>query len=558
VCSRCLSLIALMLGLAPLSPAAPGQQPTSLPPPGWPALQAQPPLPPEENATAVPVHPVGHQPAPLPPPPARGQPAPPPERAVLPLPPDPPVARPADADPRDLGQVPGATVFVDIQGPGNVEAGQEWPCMISVRNAGSTRALQVRVELTLPAGVHYLSADPPARNESSRLVWELGDLEVHGRRSLTVNLKPDASGREGTVVSLRPEVRFAVPGLQARVVRPDFAVHMTAPSTAPLGGDVTFQITLRNQGSRPVEGVVLQDHLPPGLSHPEGDLIQAELGTLNPGQEKTVSLRVQADRPGRWLNRVQASTRTGHSAQTEVAVLVEETPLRLALQGPDQGVVGQEMEWQVEIANPGDRDVRDIQITQEVPSNLTFVHAEAGGQHDPYRGQILWTIPALRGKETQTVVFRLRAQQAGELNLVTRSQVAGRNPIDTRRAITIQEMAALTLEVFSYKRTIRVGEETICEMRILNRGAAPAHEVGVRVRVPAGIRVVALQGPTSGEARGEQILFAPVRELPTRTEVVYRLRVRGQSPSREPMAVELTADGLPHPLGKELITEVQR
>jgi uncharacterized repeat protein (TIGR01451 family) len=237
---------------------------------------------------------------------------------------------------------------------------------------------------------------------------------------------------------------------------------------------------------------------------------------------------------------------------------VEETPLRLALQGPDQGVVGQEMEWQVEIANPGDRDVRDIQITQEVPSNLTFVHAEAGGQHDPYRGQILWTIPALRGKETQTVVFRLRAQQAGELNLVTRSQVAGRNPIDTRRAITIQEMAALTLEVFSYKRTIRVGEETICEMRILNRGAAPAHEVGVRVRVPAGIRVVALQGPTSGEARGEQILFAPVRELPTRTEVVYRLRVRGQSPSREPMAVELTADGLPHPLGKELITEVQR
>ena len=134
---------------------------------------------------------------------------------------------------------------------------------------------------------------------------------------------------------------------------------------------------------------------------------------------------------------VEAKTRLEQSAGVAAAlVLVEGAPLRLALRGPEEGVTGQEVEWQLEVNNPGDRPAEGLEVTQNVPEGLTFVDAGVGGRYEAGRGEIAWTIPALAGKEARTLTFRLRGQRPGEWTLGAEVRARDRAPVRASRPCT--------------------------------------------------------------------------------------------------------------------------
>jgi uncharacterized repeat protein (TIGR01451 family) len=570
---RTLSLAVLLLGvgLTALGPPAHGQP--YPPPPAPPGALPPPPaigLPGPDERTPGTTSPAVGEGFTVPLPPASPAFAPPPTSSgaatTSPAPvhnPDPvpgsaaeppPPARMGDPPSASL---PGATVFVDIQGPTQVGPGQSWPCILTVRNAGSGRASDVRVELPLPTGLRLLSSNPPARTEAGRLVWDLGDLEVNGVRTLYADVQPGADVREGGEVTLKPRASFALPGLTARVQRPDFEVRVSGPASAPVGGQVVFQIDVTNNGRDPLTEVLVRDELPAGLRHAEGKVIQASLGTLAPGQKKSLTLRVEAREAGRQINRLQARTREGRYAQAQALVLVEGAPLRLALRGPEAGVVGQELEWQLEVSNPGGSPAEEMQVIQKVPEGLAFVAAGADGRHDAGRGEITWKIPALAGKEARTLTFRLRGQRPGEWTLGAELRARDRAPVQASQPLRLAGAALLRMEMQAYERAVTVGEETIYEIRIVNQSGSPTNSVVLAVVAPEGLQVVGVQGPTPGRWDGGRLVFDRLGELPAGVEVVYRLRARGERATVGPLRAEVSAAGLPRPLAKELTVQVK-
>jgi uncharacterized repeat protein (TIGR01451 family) len=564
---RTLSLVVLLLGvgLTALCPPVHGQP--YPPPPGPPGALPSPPsidLPSPDEKTSGAALPAVGEGFTVPLPPASPAPAPAPPGTDVPGSPPPPVPGPAAEPPPPArrgggpsASLPGATVFVDIQGPTQVGPGQSWPCILTVRNAGSGRASDVRVELPLPPGLRLLSSNPPARTEDDRLLWDLGDLEVNGVRTLYADVQPGADIREGGEVALKPRASFALPGLTARVQRPDFEVRVSGPPSASVGGPVVFQIDVTNNGRDPLTEVLVRDELPAGLHHAVGKVIENSLGTLAPGQKKSLTLRVEAREAGRQINRLRARTREGRYAQAQVLVLVEGVPLRLALRGPEAGVTGQELEWQLEVSNPSDGPAEEMQITQKVPEGLTFVGAGAGGRHDAGRGEIAWTIPALAGKETRTLTFRLRGQRPGEWTLGAELRARDRAPVQASQPLRLAGAALLHMEMQAYERAVTVGAESIYEIRIVNPSGSPANSVVLSVSAPEGLRVVGVQGPTPGRWDGGRLVFDRLGELPAGLEVVYRLRARGERVMVGLLKAEVSAAGLARPLAKELTVQVK-
>ena len=304
-------VIATAQGPQPSPPPQP-PQPPSQPPPQPPTRTAPTNLPPDDGLVPPPPFPAA---TPLPPP------APVVQAQAVGSPP-PGAVQPAAFHPEPVAAAlprRDAQVSVEAVGPAVVAPGEPLHYEIVVRNTGAVPVALVRVEDPLPPGARPLQTQPPATAGADLLTWELGGLEVGGERRLKIDLQPS----EKEEILCQPRVSYtAAAGLRTRVVRPLFAVAVTGPETAGRGDAVSFRIEVSNNGPITVRHVVIRDNLPPGLRHPQGDAIEADVGDLAPGQSRTARLDATAVQAGSFVNEVVATADGGLRTAAHLGVQV--------------------------------------------------------------------------------------------------------------------------------------------------------------------------------------------------------------------------------------------
>src|SRR5207248_1235427 len=232
-------------------------------------------------------------------------------------------------------------------GPDAVMLGQPISYEIVVRNIGPVPVFQVRVEDELPAGARYLGGDPQPDTAGERPSWTLGAMEPNAERKLRVEVMPAGEGEQRSSAT----VTFSVAaGLRTQVVRPQINLAMTGPEQAQVGDPVAFQITVSNPGSGPVKGLVLRDKLPAGLRHQQGPVVEAELGTLGPGETRSVTLRTSATAGGAQVNEIAASAEGGLETGVRATINVIEASLRVKRSGPAKCHVRSELTCEIEVS----------------------------------------------------------------------------------------------------------------------------------------------------------------------------------------------------------------
>jgi uncharacterized repeat protein (TIGR01451 family) len=427
-------------------------------------------------------------------------------------------------------------------------------CTLVVRNTGAAAVASVRVEVPLPPGLRLLFSEPAADARGDRLAWDLGTLEAGAERRLPFELQADGPGE----VLWNPTVTFtAADGPRTRVVRPPFALTVTGPEAAYVGGKVAFEIRVANHGEAAVPNVVVRDQLPPGLQHPEGGLIEAELGTLAAGAVRTLTLETTAARTGRLVNEVSARADGGLQARSRAAVLVREAALALRLEGPRQGLVNRELDFLLEVANPGSAPAAGLRLALTLPDGLDFLAASTGGTFDPSGRQVTWAPGTLAGGQRQTVTAKLRARRAGDWALRALARADQMAPAPATAAVHLDGVADLSLEWRAHDDPVDVGAETTFELCVLNQGSEPGVGVRLVAAVPDGLLPTQADGPTAVHIQQQQVVFEPLPQLAPRADAVYHIRVRGTHPGAGRFRVELTAASLRHPVLAEVDTHVR-
>jgi uncharacterized repeat protein (TIGR01451 family) len=446
-----------------------------------------------------------------------------------------------------------ALLALEVAGPDQAAVGQPLSCTITVRNLGTMVLASVRVEAPLPAGVRAVLTEPTADNQSDRLSWRLGNLEAGGVRQLKLELLPSAPGE----LHLRPTASFAsAVGLRARIIRPVFGLTAAGPDGATTGARVVFPIQLANHGAAPLTRVVLRAQLSPGLQHPQGTLIQADVGTLAPGDSRTVHLEAVAAEVGRQVCEVSAEADGGLEAHSRAAVSVTRPAVTLRLDGPRQGKLGAELAFQVDLGNPGSGPAEDVRLTQVLPDGLEFVAASTGGAFDPARHVVTWTLGTLSPAQKQTVTLKLRGRLPGDWALPAAAQAAGQAEARATTAVHLEAVPALTLELSARDEAVPVGGESVYEVRVVNQGDTPASGVVLLAALPDGLRATQAEGPARWHAQGQQVAFEPLGQLGPRADAVYRIRVRGEHPGAGSFRARLSAAALPQPVLQERAARV--
>lgn len=434
-----------------------------------------------------------------------------------------------------------AMLSVEVVGPDRLMLGQPLAHEIVIRNRGAKPIAEVHVEEPLPEGVRALSTDPPAVMRDNRLTWDLRHVEAGGERRLKVELNP---GR-AEALDLRPYVTFLNgSGLRTRVLRPPFGIDVSADRTKVTRGErIRFNIQLANHGIEPIHNIKIYDMLPSGLHHPMGRKIGIEhFGDLMPGQRCTIALEATAVESGSFRNEVLAQADRGVEASAALDVVVTEPNLLLRVDGPAKTVTQREVDFNLEVANPGALAAKGVRLVQALPPTFEVISASTGASLDINQHALVWSLPDLGAGHRQTFTFRIKANTAGDWPMS--AAVLSQNFPEARVNHTLHAdaMAVLKVEVRVREESLSLGEETVIRMRVFNHGDAPCGGLRLTATLPESVTPLKAGGPSSERIEKQQVTFAPLAQLDAHGDVVYHIHVRGRQAGKGSLRVEVAAE----------------
>jgi len=179
--------------------------------------------------------------------------------------------------------------------------------------------------------------------------------------------------------------------------------------------------------------------------------------------------------------------------------------------------------------------------TVMLPQGAELVNQKGDFEYDDSKGRVSWPLGELRPGAVRVLKLRCVLGTPGTNRLEVVAEAAG-NLASFESAVTVVEaMADLKLLVNDPQGPIPVGEDTIYEIRLLNRGSKPAEDIQMYAFFSEGIEPVVVEG---GEATFEpgQVVFEPISEIGAGQQLVFKIKARAQRSGNHIFRTEVTCE----------------
>lgn len=387
---------------------------------------------------------------------------------------------------------------------------------IRIQNVGGSPARSVVVEDRIPRGTRLEGTIPQAVLSNDKLTWELGTIPAGEERTIRLKVIPTEAGDIGSVATVTFEAAVAA---TIRVTAPELAVEIEGPAEALVGKNVPYKFVVKNTGQGQAKDVVLRAILPPGLKHPSGDDIEADLGDIPAGQTKTVDLVVVADQTGIATPKVLIWMNGKNHAENRADLRVIESRLKIVQTGPKRRFVGRPAQFRTQVTNDSISELTEITVLEQLPAAISPSGAVAGW--DPQRRVIQRTIPSLKPGETREFVTEVVATQAGELVARLIAQDRQGNAAEIQTPLSVKGFSELEAQVRGSSKVVAVGDQVSMRLNLKNDGTASARNVKADFEIPPGLVFMTATGPSTYRVVGNRIQFDPVDEVGTQSEQTF-------------------------------------
>jgi uncharacterized repeat protein (TIGR01451 family) len=429
-----------------------------------------------------------------------------------------------------------------------INVGQECQLELVVKNAGASPVEQVAVDAIFQTPVRLTSVRPQPIENRDRLTWNLTTLSAGAEERIALSLIP---GRRGDL-GLKAQVRLTGSASAAfRVEEPLLKVALKGPAEVMLGDSAAQMIIVSNPGTGAAHDVKITAQLSQGLEHARGESVDMEIGTLAPGESRTVRLPLTGVKGGPQTVSVTASAGAELAQVATATVNVISPSLTVTAEGPALRYKGRHAKFTVKVSNDGSVANNNTRVVQTVAEGFQFVSADRGGKFDPSSRTVSWFLGRLEPSESIEVACELTAVALGDFtqSFVATSDAGARAEaaVETR----VDGTPALTMEVADLDDPVEVGVETAYEIRVKNEGSKAASNVVVSCELPAGVQLVAARGPTDARAEKRTLTFRPVSQLSPGQESIFRVHVKGVQEGQHRIQARVSSDSLEEPLLKE-------
>lgn len=446
-------------------------------------------------------------------------------------------------------QAPGISLEWISRGEFNI--GRETALELQVRNTGKSAVSGVIAQVSAPPDCDFSEITPRPRNVDGQMSWEMGELKPGEQRSITFRFTPNTPGdaRMTAAVQITSSSAYTF-----SILEPKLELALEGPANAEVGQAAGYLMRVSNPGTGTAENVVIRAKIPEGLEHRSGNILQIEIGTLNPGESRQAKLNLSTVLGGVFDLDVRAEADGGliHTASAEITV--SEPKLLAEIRGPAQETTGRTSDYRLQISNSGNIPSVNVRAHYRVPDGFEFVSANRGGRFSKADSSIEWFVGTLQPDETSEFQLTLKALRTGaathqagaisELGQVTTCE----------HSTSVEGTAELALHVDGSAGRLKPGTECIRKIRITNSGTQAAKGVGISCELPAGLELLEVSGPSEYIAENGVLVFRSLPEIASGSDAVYAIRLKCLRAGDHRLRLRIASSSLSEPLiGEETV-----
>ena len=366
----------------------------------------------------------------------------------------------------------------------NPNFGDDVTYTVTVTNVGIGDAKGVVVKDTLGKGLKFISATGNYTfDEATNTVTWIVDLAKGESKTFKVNATVSGYGNVTNTVIVGNKT------FNKNVTVPEINPNKTVNNEIPnFGDDVTYTVTVSNDGIGDAKAVVVRDVLGEGLkfvsatgnyTFDEATNTITWIVDLAKGESRTFYVNATVSGYGNVTNSLVVGNKT---ASVNVTV-PEINPNKTAnIENPN---FGDNVTYTVTVSNDGIGDANNVVIVDRLGEGLTFVSASDNGVWDPVKHTVTWIVDLAKG-ESRT--FYVNATVSGYGN-VTNSLVVGNKTASVN--VTVPEI--------NPNKTANIenpnfGDNVTYTVTVSNDGIGDANNVVVKDTLGKGLKFISATG----------------------------------------------------------------
>ena len=366
----------------------------------------------------------------------------------------------------------------------NPNFGDDVTYSVTVTNVGIGDAKGVVVKDTLGKGLKFISATGNYTfDEATNTITWIVDLAKGESKVFTVNATVDAYGN--VTNSLVVGNKTAGVNVTVPEINPNKTVSIENPN---FGDDVTYTVTVSNDGIGDAKAVVVRDVLGEGLkfvsatgnyTFDEATNTITWIVDLAKGESKTFKVNATVSGYGNVTNSLVVGNKTAGVNVTVPEINPDKT---VNVANPN---FGDDVTYSVTVTNVGIGDAKGVVVKDTLGKGLKFISATGNYTFDEATNTIMWIVDLAKG-ESKT--FKVNATVSGYGN-VTNTVIVGNKTFN--KNVTVPEInpnKTVNNEIPNF------GDDVTYTVTVSNDGIGDAKAVVVRDVLGEGLKFVSATG----------------------------------------------------------------
>jgi hypothetical protein len=438
---------------------------------------------------------------------------------------------------------------LETVGPRQIVLDQPATYKVVLRNGADVAASGVTVAVGIPSWAEVVDATPTAGatqaarggQELEGIVWKLKDLAAHGKDELVLQIVPHKSER----LELALQVSHAPVAAQAtvEVQEPKLQLVLTGSNEARFGEKEVYRIKISNPGTGSAQNVKIT--LAP-ISAGDEETEHA-IGTIAAGEEKIIEVELVARQTGTIPIHIEATADSGLTASLAEEILVRRAELAVELAGAAQQYAGTPASYEVHLANKGNAEAEQIEVSCQLPEAATYVSSTHSGTYDESRRAIVWKVDRIDAEAETVLGFSCSLEQEGTNRFEAEVAAPGGLADRTEATTEVMLVADLVLAVNDPSGPMPTGTEVEYEVIVRNRGTKSAERIEITAYFSDGIEPVEVDGARFDLSPGT-VVIEPLATLGAGEERSFRIKARAEAAGNHRFRAELVCK----PLGTSL------